>query len=73
MAIDGQLQRIESSDDDVSPRESEGRAARPLAILTPRAGSDDAADALQCAIGLRNKSGLPVVDLTGREPPQVAA
>jgi hypothetical protein len=36
-------------------------------------GAHDIEEALQCALRLRGKSGLPVVDLTRREPTQVAA
>jgi hypothetical protein len=56
----------------VAPMER-GRNGKPATYIGHSFGATDADEALQCAIGLRGKSGLPVVDLTRREPPQVAA
>ena len=57
---------------EIAPMER-ARGGKPAIYIGHSFGFDDADEALQCAIGLRSKSGLPVVDLTRREPPQVAA
>jgi hypothetical protein len=50
-----------------------GRNGKPATYIGHSFGATDADDALQCAIWLRSISGLPVLDLTRRKPPQVTA